>query len=608
MLKLLLLLVSITAYSQSNSISLYDIGNPNLKTVWVDIVRGNDSHSGNSESSAFKTVTRAWNAIQANENLSQGIQINIKSGTYTSTSLPNYWENRFGTYSNPIILNAVDGEGTVTFQNDINAFNLRYFYVIGIKIIRNADAFHCESCDHVLLRKVTLDGGNRQAHETLKVNQSKYFYVENSTISGADDNAIDFVAVQYGHIVNSKISNANDWCAYVKGGSAYITFAGNEVFNCGSGGFTAGQGTGLEYMTSPWIHYEAYDIKAYNNIIHHTEGAGLGVNGGYNISFSHNTLYHVGLRSHLIEVVYGERSCDGINSECLNRNSIGGWGPSNSSIEPQPIPNRNVFIFNNLIYNPTGVRSQWQHFAVYGPRSTQEGSNLSSSVVTDTNLVIRGNVIWNGGSDMPLGIGDDQGCRNDNPTCNSSQLLRDNIINIFEPQLNNPAGLDFRPKSEGYEQLRVLYDLPSFTGGDRQDSPLAAEGNLINSIMLDRGGVARASLNLVGAYTSSSSVITPEVPIPTNNSNIKILNSKISKKVFRRNSKIQFSCTIQSKNPVRRAWIKLGTEIKILTLRNRKYQTTVKVTKLGRIPVYINARDSLGSIKSSYLGILLSKK
>ena len=60
-----------------------------------------------------------------------------------------------------------------------------------------------------------------------------------------------------------------------------------------------GQGTGLQFMTAPWLHYEAYGIRVVNNIVHDTEGAGLGVNGGYNVLIAWNTLYRVGRRSHV---------------------------------------------------------------------------------------------------------------------------------------------------------------------------------------------------------------------------------------------------------------------------------------------------------------------
>jgi hypothetical protein len=66
---------------------------------------------------------------------------------------------------------------------------------------------------------------------------------------------------------------------YEKGGSAYFQVEGNEFYDCGTGGFTAGQGTGFQFVVAPWLHYEAYNIKVINNIIHSTDGAGLGVNG-----------------------------------------------------------------------------------------------------------------------------------------------------------------------------------------------------------------------------------------------------------------------------------------------------------------------------------------
>jgi len=100
-------------------------------------------------------------------------------------------------------------------------------------------------------------------------------------VSGAWNVAVDFVACQYGHLVGNRIHNAGDWACYLKGGSAYFRVEANEFYDAGNGGFSTGQGTGFEFMVSPWLHYEAYDIKAINNLIHDTAGAGLGVNGGY---------------------------------------------------------------------------------------------------------------------------------------------------------------------------------------------------------------------------------------------------------------------------------------------------------------------------------------
>lgn len=48
---------------------------------------------------------------------------------------------------------------------------------------------------------------------------------------------------------------------------------------------------GFEYMTPPWIHYEAYNIQVTNNIVLRTFGAALGVAGGYNVLVAHNSVY-----------------------------------------------------------------------------------------------------------------------------------------------------------------------------------------------------------------------------------------------------------------------------------------------------------------------------
>lgn len=263
----------------------YDPGSPTYTDYWVDAVNGNDSNNGTSPSTPLRTVTAAWNLIPQNTDLTTGFRINLQPGTYTAAMMPNYWENRHGTFNAPILFH---GNGTspgqVVLSGDVNMYNSRYIYFENLTINRNGDALHCELCDHILLRNLVINGGAaQQAQETIKINQSQYIYIENSDISGAWDNAIDFVAVQYGHIVNNTIHNAGDWCAYAKGGSAYLLIEANRIYDCGTGGFTAGQGTGFQFMTPPWIQYEAYDIKVVNNLIYNVEGAGLGVNGGYNI-------------------------------------------------------------------------------------------------------------------------------------------------------------------------------------------------------------------------------------------------------------------------------------------------------------------------------------
>jgi len=505
------------ANSQSLSTNTYDVGNPTLTEFYVDGTNGDDSNNGLSALSALRTIDEAWRKVPQGVILSSsGYRINIVGGFYPESSLPNYWESRYGTYAAPVIFRPLPGTTPVVLGGDVNLFDSRYIYFVDLNIIPApaGDAFHCERCDHILIRRSVLSGGAREAHETLKVNQSQYIYIEDSDIFGADDNAIDFVAVQYGHIVRNRIHDAGDWCAYVKGGSAYLLAEGNEIYDCGTGGFTAGQGTGFEFMTSPWLHYEAYDIKFVNNIIHDTEGAAFGVNGGYNILLAHNTAFQVGARSHLVEIVFGNRSCDGDAGACAARRAAGGWGPSQpeGDSDDKSVPNKNVFVLNNIIYNPAGYPAPEQIFAIYGPRTNRAGLGLPTVAVADDNLQIRGNIIWSlNALGVAVGAGEDgQGCLGSNPTCNPAQLISDNALNTILPTLKNPGGAgterDLRPTDTSSIFSVSGAALGAFPGGDRPATPVSQAGELSNLLVVDRGGEPRPqSSPVAGAYVSASS-------------------------------------------------------------------------------------------------------
>ncbi len=92
--------------------------------------------------------------------------------------------------------------------------------------------------------------------------------------AGGEFNAINTVALHYGHMLNSKVHDAA-WCLYLKGGSAYWLVSGSAIYNCGEAAFAAGQGTGFEYMVPPWLQYEAYDIKVVNNVVYNVTGGCL---------------------------------------------------------------------------------------------------------------------------------------------------------------------------------------------------------------------------------------------------------------------------------------------------------------------------------------------
>ncbi|MFL5807051.1 MAG: right-handed parallel beta-helix repeat-containing protein [Roseiflexaceae bacterium] len=512
----------------------YDIGTPTLTDIWVDPANGNDTRSGATRGQALRTVGAAWDRVPVSVTLTTtGYRIMLASGEYAESTLPNYLELRFGTAQFPIILQAADGPGTAILRGDLNIANSHYIYLIDLNIepfptgqtIVAGDTLHCERCDHFLVRGVRLNGGlyipgpacddpdNNLAHDNFKVNQTQHVYVEDSDISGACDNAVDFVAVQYGHIVGNRVHNAQDWCMYEKGGSAYFRVESNEFYDCGTGGFTAGQGTGFQFMVAPWLHYEAYDIKIVNNIVHDTEGAGLGVNGGYNILLAYNTLYRVGARDHVLEIVHGRRGCDGGEvAACQPLLDAGGWGLI--SDEQQFIPNRHVYVYNNIIYNPAGYQSQYQQFEIRGAVTPPAGSNAPNPALADDDVQIRGNMIWNGPPAHPLGVEDlAQGCQATNPYCNAAQLRADNAINTAEPQLADLSCGNFRPRLGGTLFGVTTFALPSFPGGDRPAPPQSPAGTLANLVATDRDGLPRASTSPPGAYVGATAASCTRLPL-----------------------------------------------------------------------------------------------
>ena len=356
----------------------------------------------------------------------------------------------------------------------------------------------------MLLRDTTIRGTGQIAtyavpQEALKVNQSQHVYIEHCDISGAWDNAVDFVAVQYGHVVGSRIHRSGDWAMYAKGGSAYLTITGNEFFDAGTGGFTAGQGTGFEFMVAPWLHYEAYDIAFTNNVIRDVEGAGIGVNGGFTILLAHNPLVNVGSRSHVIEVVHGLRSCDGDAATCAANLTVGGWGTATPGRE-ESIPNKNVVIVNNVVFNP-GAASRWQQFAVAAPRTPAAGSNIASPARADDGLVIRGNLIWNGPVGHELGI---------EPAALAADVVTTNSINTVRPAFVDLAGGDYRLAASFVPPTSVV--IPSFAWAAAPTRPAVPVGRSDMSVRFDHAGVARLGPQAPGAFVAVG--VTPPVDPP----------------------------------------------------------------------------------------------
>ena len=427
------------ALAADSGLPTFDFAAAIVTDLWVDPVAGDDAATGASRTAALRTVTEAWRRIPSGTPLSVGVRIDLVAGTYDENMVPVYWERRHGTSVAPIILLAADGAGSARLPA-MNVADCSNLYLDGLVISSGGgDVLHFDSCTAVLVRDTAIVGTGSIVdyacpQEALKVNQCRDVFVEGCDISGAWDNAIDFVAVQGGHVVGSRIHRSGDWAMYVKGGSAGILVAGNELYDAGTGGFTAGQGTGLEWMVAPSLTYEATDILFTRNIIHDTDGAGVGVNGGRNVAITSNVMVRVGARSHVIEVGFGSRSCDGDTARCTALLAQGAWGTNVVGVEV-PIPNDGVSIIGNVVFNPDGFASQWQQFFVADPRLAPDGSIVPSPVRADTDLTIADNIIWNGSPSLDLGIGSPE---------LAARVVATNSINTLRPVLVDPAHGDYR--------------------------------------------------------------------------------------------------------------------------------------------------------------------
>ena len=480
------------------------------RTIWVDPVRGKDARSGATRATALRTLTAAWNKIPARTALRRPYRIMITAGRIPAAASPNYWESRWGSTAAPISIVSADGPGRAELPS-MNVFDVRYLTLDGVRVRSQFDPFHCEQCANVTLRRSQFVGVGdptqlKGPQETIKINQSEEIRILDSYVAGATDNAIDLVAVDTATIARTTIANAQDWCAYAKGGSSDIEFVANHVHHCGTGGITLGQGTGFEFMRAPWFNYEVYGGRAINNVIHDVEGAALGVNGGFAALLAYNTAYRVGTRDHVLEVVFGERSCDGNAAACAALRTAGGWGPTAPGGDPAPIGNRQVAVFHNLIHNPAGVQSQWQHFAVYGPRPAN-GSGGPDPAIADDSLLIRGNAIQNGPADLALGLGEDgQGCQPSHPTCAPDAVRAANDINQTAQPVRVVASAAPVPTGVIAAGTGAGAALPAFEWvglPNPPDEPAAPFVTMPSAVTVDRAGRARlASAWRPGAYVA----------------------------------------------------------------------------------------------------------
>jgi len=479
-----------------------------VQTMWIDPVNGNDKNTGSSSAESLATISAAIDSIPKNSPLTQGYRLMLRPGNYPGSSLPanGYIEGIFGTDTNPVTIEAAEGEHTAIIHGYLDFQKCSHVSLISVDIVTDpgkgggGNVLHLASDDHIIIRGCTLngyDGHVRQPQETLKANQVRMLDVEDSDISGSDWYSLDFVAVQGGHITGCRIHDAGEFALLIKGGSADIRVEQNEIFNGRTGGISAGSGTGFDYFVSPYLHYDIYDTRFVNNLVY-DNGIAVSVNGGYNILVAHNTLYRNG---NLLEVMHGRRGCEGDGTICERNRRSGGWGTTGT--EEEYIPSADVFVYNNIMYNPSGQGSQYQHFTVQGPVTPPANSNVPAPSLADRNLRIRGNLIWNGQKDLQV-LGDGGGCQPGNTACNELQLMTDNMINKAEPRLVAPDKGDFSPESIGTVPGAPCYAIPPFPNDDRPKSPPVPEGSPDNTVRQDYYGTTRGDVCVPGAILSGT--------------------------------------------------------------------------------------------------------
>jgi Right handed beta helix region len=499
----------VPASAQSADPRFTDLGNPTVTDIWVDAGNGNDENSGETRAQALQSLRAAWNRVPRNSTLTEtGYRIRLVAGTYPAEAVPRYLELRHGTPQFPVIIQSADGPGAAVIAAFLNIYDCRSLYLLDLKIAPEpADtAIHLEQCSQVVMRNLVLDGRG-VAPQVLKVNHCDSIYLEGCEVKNAAGSTVDFVAVRHGRLIANRVHDAGNWGILVKGGSAYFHIEGNEIYNARRGGFSAGQTTGFQFLQSPWLHYEAYDVKFVNNVVHDTGNGGMAVEGGYNILFAYNTLYRLGGDGSMFELLPGLRVCSGEPEKCAQYQREGGWGTASG--ETDPIPNRNVFVYNNLFYNPPGFETRSSHFALFGARTPSAGSNIPAPAELDQNLQIRGNLIWNGGAGKPLGTEfEGVGCQPSNPTCNAKQLRAENLINSIEPQLIHPDIGDFRPQPGGNLFGATTYTIPNFDWSSAPQSPLAPAGRPENAVPRDRSGFWRDAGSPPGAHASADPALT----------------------------------------------------------------------------------------------------
>ncbi|MFM7680221.1 MAG: right-handed parallel beta-helix repeat-containing protein, partial [Roseiflexaceae bacterium] len=362
----------------------YDTGVPQYTDIWVDPLHGDDSADGLTPATALQHLSTAWEQIPTTPSLSQtGYRLLLQPGSYDAAQIPSEFTARTGTAQYPIEIVAAT-PNTVTFTQPINLVHVAYVYIRDISVVATTSpALSCTDCHHLLVTGSRFHGGG------IVVAQSHHIYVEDSVIDASDTTGITLRAVYDSHIQHTRVTQSAEACIQLQSGSASIRIETNTLSACGTYGIVTGPRSTLESMRSPWIHYDAYDVTVANNVITATTRAGIGIYGAYNALVAFNTLYDVGGTETAIAIGHAQRTCAGTISQgvpsCSAHMARRGWGTSNTASSGEAIPNRNIFIYNNLIVNPQTTQNQ-AHLAVAPAVTPSIYSGIPAPSRADENL------------------------------------------------------------------------------------------------------------------------------------------------------------------------------------------------------------------------------
>jgi hypothetical protein len=473
----------------------FEIGAPTWSDVFVDPVNGNDENTGLTRTNALATIERAF------LNLPEGFQdravrIRLMPGAHPGARVT----NRNGAPEYPILIEpAQPGQATIRGAAGDGPGGLHFslcnhVYLQNLMIeAATAEAVRFEDSTHCLVRSCRLVGAagtNAGAIATTVGCQHQYF--EDCQFNGRPTAALEVVATQWGHVVRSRIEISDGAAVVLRAGSANWLFDGDELTR----GIRIGPGSDLGEMTLPWLHYEAYHVKVMNTLVRNTADTAFEVAGGYNVLFAHNTVMRDPGPEPALRFGLGARACDGTN-DCATLAVAGAWGLAGPSTNL--VPNRNVWVLNNLIFTANGGAGAGPLLNVTPPATVPTNSNVLSPSRADDNLVLRGNVFWTGSPSTPLGIESaDSGCQEG--SCTAEQIRSENFIETLEPRFAVLSSIGFRPLAGSDFAAQCGVTLPDFDNAGAPRRPVVPSGNLRNVVIRDFTGRGRPLNSVPGAW------------------------------------------------------------------------------------------------------------